>query len=212
MFVTVIGTMIPAIQFAGMLNPVSSLEGVGAWIGRIYPASYFLAISRGVFNKALGFASLQGDFWPLLLSVPVILALSIVLLKKAGDLSVPHLPNIYRLGVKELWSLVRDPIMLALIAYTFTVSIYIAATAMKETLNKAPIAIVDEDRSPLSERIAPPSIGRTSCPRPGSRCRPWMPAWTPATTPSSSIFHRTSNATCWRANRQPSNSMWTPRA
>ncbi len=82
MFVTVIGTMIPAIQFSGMLNPVSSLEGVGAWIGRIYPASYFLAISRGVFNKALGFASLQNAFWPLLLSVPVILGLSIVLLKK----------------------------------------------------------------------------------------------------------------------------------
>lgn len=65
-----------------------------------------------------------------------------------------HLANVYRLGVKELWSLVRDPIMLALIAYTFTVSIYVAATAMKETLNKAPIAIVDEDGSPLSERIA----------------------------------------------------------
>ncbi len=62
--------------------------------------------------------------------------------------------HIYRLGVKELWSLVRDPIMLALIAYTFSVAIYVAATAMKETLNKAPIAIVDEDRSPLSTRIA----------------------------------------------------------
>ncbi len=66
---------------------------------------------------------------------------------------MPHVANIYRLGVKELWSLVRDPIMLVLIAYTFTVSIYVAATAMKETLNKAPIAIVDEDRSPLSARI-----------------------------------------------------------
>ncbi len=64
-----------------------------------------------------------------------------------------HLANIYRLGVKELWSLVRDPIMLVLIAYTFTVSIYIAATAMPETLHKAPIAIVDEDASPLSGRI-----------------------------------------------------------
>ncbi len=61
--------------------------------------------------------------------------------------------NIYRLGIKELWSLVRDPMMLALIAYTFTVSIYIAATAMPETLHKAPIAIVDEDGSPLSARI-----------------------------------------------------------
>ena len=67
---------------------------------------------------------------------------------------MPHLASIYRLGVKELWSLVRDPMMLVLIAYTFTVSIYIASTAMKETLNKAPIAIVDEDGSPLSSRMA----------------------------------------------------------
>jgi len=43
--------------------------------------------------------------------------------------------------------------MLVLIAYTFTVSIYVAATAMPETLHKAPIAIVDEDASPLSGRI-----------------------------------------------------------
>ena len=62
--------------------------------------------------------------------------------------------NIYRLGIKELWSLVRDPMMLVLIAYTFTVSIYVAATAMPESLHRAPIAIVDEDGSPLSARIA----------------------------------------------------------
>ncbi|SHH87933.1 ABC transporter permease [Pollutimonas bauzanensis] len=65
----------------------------------------------------------------------------------------PHLANIFRLGVKELWSLARDPIMLVLIAYTFTLSIYAAATAMPETLHKAPIAIVDEDGSALSARI-----------------------------------------------------------
>jgi len=82
MVVAIIGTMIPAIQFAGMLNPVSSLEGLGAFIGRIYPATYFLNISRGVFNKALGFSSLQDSLWPLLLAVPVILGLSIILLKK----------------------------------------------------------------------------------------------------------------------------------
>ena len=62
--------------------------------------------------------------------------------------------NIYRLGVKELWSLVRDPVMLVLIVYTFTVAIYSAATALPETLHNAPIAIVDEDASPLSARIA----------------------------------------------------------
>ena len=82
MFVALIGTMIPAVQFAGMLNPVSSLEGLGAFIGRVYPASHFLTISRGVFNKALGFPTLHTSFWPLLLAVPVILGLSIVLLKK----------------------------------------------------------------------------------------------------------------------------------
>ena len=64
-----------------------------------------------------------------------------------------HVLNIWRLGVKELWSLLRDPMMLVLIAYTFTLSIYTAATAMPETLHNVPISIVDEDRSPLSQRI-----------------------------------------------------------
>ena len=64
------------------------------------------------------------------------------------------LANIYRLGIKELWSLARDPMMLVLIAYSFTVSIYVAGTAMPETLHKAPIAVVDEDGSPLTARIA----------------------------------------------------------
>lgn len=64
-----------------------------------------------------------------------------------------HLMNIYRLGVKELWSLWRDPMMLLLIVFTFTVTVYTAATSMPGTLNKAAIAIVDEDGSPLSQRI-----------------------------------------------------------
>ncbi len=61
--------------------------------------------------------------------------------------------NIYRLGIKELWSLRRDPVMMVLIVYTFSVAIYIAATAMPDSLHKAAIAIVDEDGSPLSGRI-----------------------------------------------------------
>lgn len=61
--------------------------------------------------------------------------------------------NVWRLGVKELWSLVRDPAMLVLIVYTFSVAIYVAATAMPESLHNAAIAIVDEDASPLSARI-----------------------------------------------------------
>lgn len=62
--------------------------------------------------------------------------------------------NIFRLGIKELWGLFRDPIMLFLIVYCFTVSIYTAATATSDSLNRATIAIVDEDDSPLSRQIA----------------------------------------------------------
>jgi ABC-2 type transport system permease protein len=61
--------------------------------------------------------------------------------------------NVLHLGIKELRSLARDPIMLVLIVYAFSFSIYTRATAMPETLNQAPIAVVDEDRSPLSWRI-----------------------------------------------------------
>ena len=64
-----------------------------------------------------------------------------------------NLAIIYRLGIKELWSLLRDPIMLVLIAYTFSFSIYVAATAMPESLHHAAIAVVDQDASPLSGRL-----------------------------------------------------------
>jgi ribosome-dependent ATPase len=82
MFVTLVGTLVPAIQFAGMLNPLSSLEGVGAFIGRIYPTTYFLLISRGVFSKALDFFALRAAFVPLLVAMVVTVGLAIVLLKK----------------------------------------------------------------------------------------------------------------------------------
>ncbi len=61
--------------------------------------------------------------------------------------------NILHLGVKELWSLVRDPMMIVLVVYAFTLSIYSTSTALPDTLHQAPIAIVDEDQSPLSQRI-----------------------------------------------------------
>ncbi|GAA0223246.1 ABC transporter permease [Castellaniella daejeonensis] len=63
------------------------------------------------------------------------------------------LGTIWRLGIKELWSLWRDPVMLVLIAFSFTVSVYTAATAVPETLHHVAIAIVDEDHSPLSQQI-----------------------------------------------------------
>ncbi|MBB3212183.1 ribosome-dependent ATPase [Herbaspirillum sp. Sphag1AN] len=82
LFVTMIGTIIPCVQFAGLLNPVSSLEGAGAVIGALYPATHFLTISRGVFNKALSAADLGSSFWPLAAAIPVILSLAVILLRK----------------------------------------------------------------------------------------------------------------------------------
>jgi len=82
MFLVLIGTLIPTTQFAGLVDPVSSLEGAGRIIGEVYPASHMIAISRGVFSKALGFRELTGSFGPLLLSVPVILGLAIALTRK----------------------------------------------------------------------------------------------------------------------------------
>jgi len=82
LFVTMIGTMIPAIQFSGLLNPVSSMEGTGKVIGLIYPATHMLNISRGIFNKALGFSDLHASFLPLLIAIPVILGVTVALLKK----------------------------------------------------------------------------------------------------------------------------------
>ncbi|WP_321903538.1 ABC transporter permease [Paraburkholderia tropica] len=64
-----------------------------------------------------------------------------------------HLANIYRLGVKELWSLARDPMLLILIIFSFTAMIYSSATSRPETLHMAPIAVIDNDVSPLSHRL-----------------------------------------------------------
>ena len=82
MFIAMVGTILPATQFSGLIDPVSSLEGAGKLIGQIYPATHFVTISRGVFSKALGFGDVTAAFWPMLLSVPVILGVAIALLKK----------------------------------------------------------------------------------------------------------------------------------
>ena len=79
---TSILTLIPAADFSGLLDPVSSLEGPAKWIGAVYPTTYFLTIARGTFSKALYFSDLQRSFIPLLIAGPVLIALSTVLLKK----------------------------------------------------------------------------------------------------------------------------------
>jgi ribosome-dependent ATPase len=82
LFGTAIATITPANQFSGLTDPVSSLEGAGRLIGEAFPMTYFLTISRGTFNKALGFRDLGGEFLALALFVPAVLALSLLLLRK----------------------------------------------------------------------------------------------------------------------------------
>src|SRR4249920_440646 len=65
-----------------------------------------------------------------------------------------HLENIYRLMIKELRSIRSDPIMLALVAYSFTVAIYAVATGASTEATNLSVGIVDEDHSDLSRRIA----------------------------------------------------------
>jgi ribosome-dependent ATPase len=80
--VAVLGTIIPAVQFAGMITPVSALEGAGRLIGEIHPASFFLTISRGVFSKALQLSDIYPALLQMALAVPVIILASALLLKK----------------------------------------------------------------------------------------------------------------------------------
>jgi ribosome-dependent ATPase len=81
-FGTALLTLIPAVQYSGIVDPVSSLQGAGALIGSLYPTTYFVTISRGTFSKALDFDNLWTDFVPLLIATPVLLLLGTLLLKK----------------------------------------------------------------------------------------------------------------------------------
>ncbi len=82
MLLTLIGTMIPAIRYAGLIDPISSLEGVGLFVGRIFPATHFIAMCRSVFCKALFFQDLYTSLWPIMAAAPIITALAVLLLRK----------------------------------------------------------------------------------------------------------------------------------
>ena len=81
-FGTTIVTLLPAIQFSGLIHPVSAMEGAGAFVGKLYPTSHFLIISRGVFSKSLGLAELYPYFIPMLLAIPLLTLLSVAGLRK----------------------------------------------------------------------------------------------------------------------------------
>ena len=82
LFFTALAKLIPAVQYGGIIDPVSALEGTGRVIGEVFPTSHFVTISRGAFAKALDFGDLTGSFLPMLALVPVIVMLGAVFLRK----------------------------------------------------------------------------------------------------------------------------------
>ena len=82
MFATAILTVLPATQFAGQQVPVSSLSPTAQIMGRAFPMTYFRPIAVGTFTKGLGFGDLAVNLGQLLVFVPVLLLLSLVLLRK----------------------------------------------------------------------------------------------------------------------------------
>ena len=79
---TAVLSILPAVQFSGLVEPVSSLAGGGRFIGAIFPTTHFLTIARGTFSKGLAFADLQGAFLHLLIVAPVLIWMGAASLKK----------------------------------------------------------------------------------------------------------------------------------
>jgi ribosome-dependent ATPase len=82
LFGTMILTILPATMFAGMLVPVSALQGMARLMGQFFPMSYYLPISVGTFTKGLGVADLARNLVTLAVFVPVLTMLSLALLRK----------------------------------------------------------------------------------------------------------------------------------
>jgi ribosome-dependent ATPase len=75
-------TLMATVTFSGLTTPVAALQGPGAWIGAVFPATYFLTISRGIFTKALSLPDLGREFLILGAYIPALWGLSALLLPK----------------------------------------------------------------------------------------------------------------------------------
>jgi ribosome-dependent ATPase len=81
-FVTAILTIIPTIQFSGLLQPVSTLEGGAAKIGNIWPATYYMHSSLGAYTKAISPQLMLPDLLFLGCCIPVFWVVSAIGLRK----------------------------------------------------------------------------------------------------------------------------------
>jgi ribosome-dependent ATPase len=75
-------SMLPTMQFSGMMQPVSTLEGGARFMGYLWPTTYYMHMSVGAFTKGLGFGDMTTDLLALTLFCPAFLVLSSLLLRK----------------------------------------------------------------------------------------------------------------------------------
>ena len=81
-FATAVLCMLPTLQFSGIVQPTSTLEGAGKIIGTLWPATYYMHLSVAAFTKGLGFYDLGKDIMLLALFGPVFIGLAATFLKK----------------------------------------------------------------------------------------------------------------------------------
>lgn len=81
-FATAVLSIMPTIQFSGMLQPTSTLEGGGYIIGSIWPATYYMHLSVAAFTKGLSFSELTTDLIILAIFGPLFVAMAALFLKK----------------------------------------------------------------------------------------------------------------------------------
>jgi len=81
-FASTILSVMPTLQFSGMMTPVSSLEGPARILGSFWPTTWYMAVSVGTFTKGLGLADLSGALMRLAVFGPVFVGLAILALRK----------------------------------------------------------------------------------------------------------------------------------
>ena len=81
-FITAVGTVMPAMSFSGFLVPVSSLQGGAYIMGKILPSAWYANLTTGTFVKGLGYPDLVREHFILGGYYLIILTLAVLNLKK----------------------------------------------------------------------------------------------------------------------------------
>ena len=133
-------------------------SGMAQIMGRLFPMTYFLPVSVGTFTKGLGFSDLRHEPGRARGLRPGADIAEPSAAAQAGALggrrAMQNIANIFWLGTKELRSFLRDFVLLGLVIYAFSLAIIAQAQSSSQEVHNASVAIVDEDHSELSRRIA----------------------------------------------------------